>query len=328
MKAADAAEVEFAAAAAATAAAVDGAAARVSAATFAAGLLDDDIVLPAVSTSGFAFQAILDDLVRTVGDDELAASIASAGERSGAPLRGPDTPSPSPSGGVSGPLTGIAAGGRARNAAGGRVGAEAGLGAGGEAMGEGEAEDGAGQVSAAGGAVGGAGARARPPGLLRGRGDLTLVIGLGADALAAARALAEAIGDAEVRPGGCSRAPAVRVDDRRGALQARADGVRRERAVVVAFGMTRGAAEVAELAEALAGIAPDQVWAAVDASRKTEDTAAWVRAVDAVLAVDALVVTGSELTATPGSVRGLGIPIGWLDGAMVEPDRPGRHPSG
>jgi hypothetical protein len=156
-----------------------------------------------------------------------------------------------------------------------------------------------------------------PPGLLRGRGDLTLVIGLGSDAVAAARLIAEAIGDAEVRPGGCSRAAAPRVDDRRGALRARADGVRRERPMVAAYGIVRGAADVPGLTESLAGIEPDQVWVAVDASRKSEDTVAWVRAVDAILAVDGLAVTGSALTATPDTVRALRIPIGWLDGTRV-----------
>jgi hypothetical protein len=305
----------------------------VKAADAAEAEFDGDIVLPAVSTSGFAFQAILDDLVRTVGDDELAASIASAAERSHAQTRGPDTPSHLSADGLSGPL--VSAEDALESSPGGAGGGADGMrgpdtpshlsadGLSGPFVGS-AAEDSAGQPTAA--AVGASGAR--PPALLRGRGDLTLVIGLGADALAAARALAEAIGDAEVRPGGCSRAPAARVDDRRGALRARADGVRRERAVVVAFGMTRGADEVAELAEALAGIAPDQVWAAVDASRKAEDTAAWVRAVDAVLAVDALVVTGSQVTATPGSVRELGIPIGWLDGAMVSAGPVGTAPVG
>src|SRR4051812_20170258 len=117
-----------------------------------------------------------------------------------------------------------------------------------------------------------------PPALLRGRGDLTLVLGLGGDAIAAARAIAEAIGDAEVRPGGCARAAAPRIDDRRGALRARADGVRRERPIVAAFGLAGGASEVPGLTESLAGIEPDQVWVAVDASRKPEDTADWVRA--------------------------------------------------
>ncbi|MFF1876436.1 hypothetical protein [Leifsonia sp. NPDC058230] len=154
----------------------------------------------------------------------------------------------------------------------------------------------------------------RAPALLRGRGDLTLVVGLGADAVAAARMLAEAIGDAEVRPGGCARAAAPRVDDRRGALRARADGVRRERTIVAAFGIARGASEIPELAESLAGIEPDQVWLAVDASRKVDDTAAWVKAVDAILGADGLTVTNAALTATPDSVRELGLPIGWVDG--------------
>jgi hypothetical protein len=135
--------------------------------------------------------------------------------------------------------------------------------------------------------------------------------------VAAARIIAEAIGDAEVRPGGCSRAAAPRVDDRRGALRARADGVRRERPMVAAYGIVRGAADMPGLTESLAGIEPDQVWVAVDASRKSEDTAAWVRAVDAILAVDGLAVTGSALTATPDTVRALRIPIGWLDGTRV-----------
>jgi hypothetical protein len=155
------------------------------------------------------------------------------------------------------------------------------------------------------------------PVLLRGRGDLTLVVGLGTDAVAAARMLAEAIGDAEVRPGGCARAAAPRVDDRRGALRARADGVRRERAIVAAFGISRGASDIPELAESLAGIEPDQVWLAVDASRKADDTAAWVRAVDAILGADGLTVTGATLTATPDTVRELGLPIGWVDGTQA-----------
>jgi hypothetical protein len=155
------------------------------------------------------------------------------------------------------------------------------------------------------------------PALLRGRGDLTLVVGLGTDAVAAARMLAEAIGDAEVRPGGCARAAAPRVDDRRGALRARADGVRRDRAMVAAFGIARGASEVPELAESLAGIEPDQVWLTVDASRKADDTAAWVRAVDAILGVDGIAVTGAALTATPQSVSELGFPVGWVDGTRA-----------
>jgi hypothetical protein len=89
--------------------------------------------------------------------------------------------------------------------------------------------------------------------------------------------------------------------------------VRRERPIVAAYGLEHGASDVPALAESLAGIAPDQVWVAVDASRKTEDTASWVAAVDAVLAVDGIAATGAAFTTTPGSVDALGFPVLWLD---------------
>lgn len=144
---------------------------------------------------------------------------------------------------------------------------------------------------------------AAPPARLRGRGDLTLVVGLGEDALAAARVLA-----ASASPDG----EALAIADRRDALAARADGVRQEHPVVGAFSLP-GVDAVPGLAAELAGIAPDQVWVAVDASRKTQDTAHWVRAVDAVLAVDGIAATGAALTASPDDVRGLGLPVLWLD---------------
>ncbi|WP_223692895.1 hypothetical protein [Leifsonia poae] len=233
-------------------------------------------MLPAVSTSSLAFQSILDDLVRTVGEVEAEAPLGTA-----------------PAGGVGAPESDIGAGLGAEQRTAARIPPRTGP-----------------QPTSAPLRV-----PPPPPALLRARGDLTLVVGLGPDALAAARELAADIGDAEVRPGGSSRAAAPRADDRRGALRARADGVRRERAIVVAYGLSGAAAAVADIAESLAGIEPDQVWAAVDSSRKTEDTAGWVRAVDAVLAVDGLVVSGAALTATPETVRGLGIPVRWIDGA-------------
>jgi hypothetical protein len=142
-----------------------------------------------------------------------------------------------------------------------------------------------------------------PPARLRGRGDLTLVVGLGAETNVAAGVLAaSADAGAEV----------VRVIDRRAALTARADGVRREVPIVAAFPLA-GPTAVAAAAVDLAAIAPDQVWVAVDVSRKHDDTAAWVRAVDAVLAVDALAATGASLTSTPDSVHALGLPVLWLD---------------
>lgn len=146
---------------------------------------------------------------------------------------------------------------------------------------------------------------------LRGRGDLTLVVGLGGDAQAAAATLA-ASADADV----------LSVGDRREALAARAEGVRRECPIVGVVELARVDA-VPALASSLAGIEPDQVWVAVDVSRKLDDTAVWVHAVDAVLAVDGIAAHGAAHTATPWAVGALGLPLLWLDAPPAPPGRPG-----
>ncbi|WP_020076253.1 hypothetical protein [Cryocola sp. 340MFSha3.1] len=209
----------------------------------------DDEVLPAVSTSSLAFQAVLDDLVRAVDAPDLAPPAPPAPEPKGTLWRENDSDS--------------------------------------------SHDVHFGDVVPAG----------PPPARLRGRGDLTLVVGLGADAEAAARVLAaSADAGAEVQ----------HLADRRDALAARADGVRRDIPVVAAFPLA-GPATVPTLAADLAGIAPDQVWVAVDVSRTFGDTSTWVRAVDAVLAVDAVAATGASFTSTPDDVHRLGLPVLWLD---------------
>lgn len=212
----------------------------------------DEEVLPAVSTSSLAFQAVLDDLVRAVDAPDLAPPA-------------PPVPSlPEPEG----------------------------------TLGRRDGSNSSHDVY-----VGDAGPAGPPPARLRGRGDLTLVVGLGPDAEAAARILAaSADAGAEVQ----------HLADRRDALAARADGVRRDIPVVAAFPLA-GPAAVAALAADLAGIAPDQVWVAVDVSRTFGDTGTWVRAVDAVLAVDAVAATGASFTSTPDDVHRLGLPVLWLD---------------
>lgn len=213
-------------------------------------------MLPAVSTSSLAFQAVLDDLVRAVDAPELAVAA-------------PATPFTPSSG-------------------------ESWL----------ESEPGGDQVSLIDQVVPDVPRPVGPPpARLRGRGDLTLVVGLGADVHEAARVLAaSADANAEVQA----------VADRRDALAARADGVRREIPIVAAFPLA-GPASVPDVAADLAATAPDQVWVVVDVSRKHDDTALWVEAVDAVLAVDAIVATRASLTVSPDSVHALGLPVLWLE---------------
>jgi hypothetical protein len=153
------------------------------------------------------------------------------------------------------------------------------------------------------------------PAPLRSPGDLVLVIGLAPDASAVAWSMATDRGFAEVRSAGVA-VPAAepRVDDRRAAMQARADGVRRGRCMLVAFGLDRGGRGIARHAETLRALSPDQVWVAVDAGRKPDDTARWVREVRAILPVDAVAVQGNADTDTPETIGSLGLPVGWVDG--------------
>lgn len=148
---------------------------------------------------------------------------------------------------------------------------------------------------------------------LRGAGDLVLVIGLGDDALAVARAIAEGVGASVLRIAGLIERDGIdRADDRRGAIAARAAGVRGGRGVVVAYGLPRGGPTSASFDE-LASLNADQVWVAVDAGRKTEDSARWVRAVSEAVPVVAVMSWAPEHTGTPHSVAQLGLPVGWLE---------------
>lgn len=157
--------------------------------------------------------------------------------------------------------------------------------------------------------------KARPVVLLKAPGDLVVIAGIGDDALTVARALAGERGGAEIVAGGAQHVAAgvPRVTDRRTAFSARARGVENGRATIVAYSIEPGDARLAAHAAALAGIRPDQLWLAVDASRKPEDTAAWVNAVCTVVSVQALAVLRTAWTSTPDTVRALGLPEGWSD---------------
>lgn len=148
---------------------------------------------------------------------------------------------------------------------------------------------------------------------LRGAGDLVVVIGLGDDALAVAQSIADGVGASVLRIAGLIERDGVeRVDDRRGAIAARAAGVRGGRGVVVAFGLPRGGPTSASFDE-LANLNADQFWVAVDAGRKPEDSARWVRAVSQVVPLVAVMSWAPETTGSPHSVSQLGLPVGWLE---------------
>lgn len=166
---------------------------------------------------------------------------------------------------------------------------------------------------------------AAPP--LRHRaGDIVLVIGLPEHPLAVAQSMADVVSGAVFIAGHAAgehslaeRRGAVRLEDRRGVLAARALGVRRGQASLVALGTeSRELGRTPEVYRDLISVmAPDQVWVVVDAGRKHEDTLAWLARIGEITPIDALAVVGTGSTSSPETVEALGVPVGWVDGASV-----------
>lgn len=150
------------------------------------------------------------------------------------------------------------------------------------------------------------------PTMLTTAGSVVLVVGIGQDALTAARSLGTITGSAEIRTAGSAMMGGfVHVVSKQGLAEARAAGIRSGRVVIIAFGIGH---DGAVRAPALSELTADQVWLAVDATRKASDTAAWVRKVIWVTAPDALAVLRASDTLTPQSVNELNVPVGWVDG--------------
>ncbi|WP_426976135.1 hypothetical protein ACQCSU_15375 [Pseudarthrobacter sp. O4] len=152
---------------------------------------------------------------------------------------------------------------------------------------------------------------------LSGVGDLVVLVGLGEDALDAALAMSMAAGGADVRTAGkLSAYGHLHVDGRQSATAARAHAVLTDQTVLVAFGLGKARDAVARL-QSVAAISADQLWVVVDAGRKHEDTARWVSVLASQLNVSAVAVVGAAETATPETVHGLGLPVGWADSGQA-----------
>jgi hypothetical protein len=83
----------------------------------------------------------------------------------------------------------------------------------------------------------------------------------------------------------------------------------------VAIGVGEAPLDAARYAGILHDVVPDQVWIAVDVTRKPEDTRVWANLVaEAGGGVDAIAAIGVAYTTTPDSSAYLGIPVGWADG--------------
>jgi hypothetical protein len=92
-----------------------------------------------------------------------------------------------------------------------------------------------------------------------------------------------------------------------------------EAPTIVAIGVTDDRHDWEVAAEMLDALTPHQVWAAVDARRKVVELRRWLRAVGARRPVDALAACSTFDAQAPGTMLGLGIPVGWVDGLPATP---------
>lgn len=152
------------------------------------------------------------------------------------------------------------------------------------------------------------------PSPLSGPGDLVVVVGLWGDAVAAGEQLGE---DAAMRrhagelaakfAAGSSnqRRP---IHDRRSILRARAAAVSQGVPLVVSVALNPLEPLGMQL-EMLQVLGADQLWVAVDAGRKSEDTAVWVKFIAQRHHLYALVSLHANETLSPESVLELGYPV-------------------
>ncbi|TFD03530.1 MULTISPECIES: hypothetical protein [unclassified Cryobacterium] len=162
-------------------------------------------------------------------------------------------------------------------------------------------------------------ALARPPvpAPLTRPGDLVLIVGLEEDPLTIARLMLRVAGAGELRIAGTLLEERIeRVDDRRGAMLARAHGVDIGHSTFIAYGL-EPASDALARAATLTAIGADQVWVVVDASRKPEDTIRWVNMVVTAIQVHAVAALGRQFTTSPATVDDLGLPVEWMDGRVA-----------
>ncbi|MDQ1530749.1 MAG: hypothetical protein QOE37_854 [Microbacteriaceae bacterium] len=145
-------------------------------------------------------------------------------------------------------------------------------------------------------------------------GDLLLLVGLGDDAVRVAQSVRDRLQRGYVCDGGSVEGNTRRrVDDRRGALAARAYGVRSAQPVIVAYGLGDGDPADPRYAGLLT-IDSDQAWLVVDSARRQEDTLAWTGRLRGRLQVDAVAsLGGATATVRSDTLAVLGLPEAWSD---------------
>ena len=100
------------------------------------------------------------------------------------------------------------------------------------------------------------------------------------------------------------------------ALEKRRSWRRRDRPSVVVVDTELSGDKPAWAYHVLAALEPEATWGVVEATRKTEDVAAWINGLGG---VDALAVNDIDATTSPASVLQLDVPVGRIDGRPASP---------
>ena len=164
----------------------------------------------------------------------------------------------------------------------------------------------------------------RPPSLLRAPGAIVVVVGEKLQALAVASQLAERARQDPHEVVLAGDMQGIAGHGRR-LLSASAAARHRERIAaddqvsIVALGVGPTPQDWPDAAALLSELGPDQAWAAVDARRKPADLRAWMSAVGGTRAFDVVAAAAVHETQEPGTVLGLGVPVGWIDGLPATP---------
>jgi hypothetical protein len=147
-----------------------------------------------------------------------------------------------------------------------------------------------------------------PPPQRNRAGDLLLLVGIGEDPMRVAKALRDRMQKGYVCDGGALEGNTRRrVDDRRGAVAARAYGVRSDQPVIVAYGVGDGPLAEQEL-EQLMSIDSDQAWLVVDAAREPEETLEWTGRLRGRLQVDAVASLRAQRGVQHEAIAAIGLP--------------------
>lgn len=152
-----------------------------------------------------------------------------------------------------------------------------------------------------------------PPPQRNRAGDLLLLVGIGEDPMRVAKGLRDRMQKGYVCDGGSLEGNTRRrVDDRRGAVAARAYGVRSDQPVIVAYGVGRGPLAEQEL-EQLLSIDSDQAWLVVDAGAEPEETLEWTGRLRGRLQVDAVASLRVQRGVQHEALTAIGLPEAWRE---------------